>query len=185
MYSWGGGVALSFESRAYQIGYFIAVAVALGYGIGMIALARRPQLKPVGLVGLATTPAAARWFGLAFVLPALIGLSIAFIFRPMSDAGAQALFAIAYWAAPCAYAGCLLLARTCSNRPVKRAILAGSAPIFTASPAGDRWWNGSTWVSTTAAAPEGAQHSPDGNYWWTGSAWLPMPPIPRRLSRDS
>jgi hypothetical protein len=185
MYSWGGGVALSFESPAYQIGYFIAVAVTLAYGIGMIALVRRPQIKPVVSVGLTTTPAAARWFGLAFALPALIGLSIAFIFRPMSDAGAQALFAIAYWAAPCAYAGCLLLARTCSNRPVKRAILAGSAPIFTASPAGDWWWNGSTWVSTIAAAPEGAQHSPDGNYWWTGSAWLAMPPIPRRLSRES
>jgi hypothetical protein len=175
--SWLGGGPLAFESRAYQIGYFSAVALALAYGFAMIALARRPNFKPVIRVGFTTTPAAARWYGLAFVATAVLGLSVGFFLRPESAAAwDQARFAIAYWAAPCAYAACLVLARTRSNRDAKQAIVSGLAPIFTTSPGGAWWWNGSAWVSATDAAPTSALRSPDGNYWWSGNAWLAMPP---------
>jgi hypothetical protein len=181
MFSWVGGAALPFESRAYKVGYFAAVAVALTYGVTIIAFARRPKVKPVGRVGFTATPAATRWYGLAFVAAALLGLSIAFFLRPASAAAwDQARFAIAYWAAPCTYAACLAVARTRSNGAVKRAIVGGYAPIFTTSGVGGWWWDGSTWVNAIDAAPGSALRSPDGNYWWTGDAWLAMPPHRRR-----
>ena len=82
IFSWVGGASLPYLSRAYQIGYFSAVAIALAYGVAIIVFARRPKVKPVVRVGLSTTPAARRWYGLAFVAPALLGLSIASSFTP-------------------------------------------------------------------------------------------------------
>lgn len=177
IFSWMGGASLPYLSRAYQIGYFSAVAIALAYGVAIIVFARRPKVKPVVRVGLSTTPAARRWYGLAFMAPALLGLSIAFFLHPVSDsAWDQARFTITYWAAPFAYAACLSAARMRSNSAVKRAIVGGFAPMFTTSSVGGWWWDGSAWVNATDAAPPNALRSPDGNYWWTGHVWLAMPP---------
>lgn len=181
MASWVGGAAQAYEPRAYQVVYFTAVAIAVAYGVTAIGLAGRRRLKPVIWAGLTSTPAASRWYGLAFVAPALLGLSIALFFYPLSDAGwVQARFALAYWAAPGTYAACLLLARALSNAAVREAIVGGFAPMYFTSPVGGWWWNESTWVNSADAAPEGALRSPDGNYWWTGDAWLAMPPRRRR-----
>jgi hypothetical protein len=99
------------------------------------------------------------------------------LFYPLYDAGwVQARFAIAYWAAPCAYAACLLLARASSNAAVRETIASGFAPSYSTSAVGGWWWNESMWVNSADAAPESALRSPDGTYWWTGDAWMAMPP---------
>ena len=68
------GLALRrwFMNRAYQVGYYIAVVVAVSYGVATIVFARRRELKPVVRVGFTTNPGAARWYGLAYVVPAVL-----------------------------------------------------------------------------------------------------------------
>lgn len=161
--------------------YISAAILAPAYGIAIIMSARGPHLKPVWLFpGIAETPAAKVWYGLAFVIPGAIGWGLALAIRP-SPATAYLLF---LWVlAPISFAGCLDLARAYSNRSVKRAIIGGLAPSFYISADGRWWWNGDTWLSVAAAVPEGALRSPDGNYWWAGSFWFPMPPRARPEGR--
>ena len=178
MFSWFGAAAMVYEPRSYQVGYYIAVVVAVSYGVATIVFARRRELKPVVRVGFTTNPGAARWYGLAYVVPALLGLSVALFLYPRSAAPwDQARFTIAFWAAPTAYGVFLMVARMRSNRAVRQAIVTGVAPSFATSPVGGCWWwDGTAWVNAHDAAPNSALRSPDGNYWWTGSAWFAMPP---------
>jgi hypothetical protein len=158
--------------------YISAAILAPAYGIAIIISARGPHLKPVWLFpGIAETPTAKVWYGLAFVIPGAIVWGLALAIRPTTPATAYLLFL--WFLAPVSFAGCLDLARAYSNRSAKRAIIAGLAPSFYISADGRWWWNGDTWLSVAAAAPEGALRSPDGNYWWAGSFWFPMPPQAR------
>ncbi len=182
------------------VGTDVAVTVlAAGYGLALIARAggshRRPRTAL--MAGLVATPAATRWFGLAFVIPAALSWGIAFTLHPTSTAD-QSL-ALVWLVAPASYAVLLVLARRTSNGGVKRAVLSGVAPTFVMSRdrgwwlKGDTWvratesvwWNGQSWVHGSAEVPANALRSPDGNYWWTGSTWCAMPPLERRAQRGA
>jgi hypothetical protein len=141
------------------------------------------------LAGLTSTPIAARWYGLAFLLPQAIVWAIAIVVRVTSielrrDPVEVVIFVSGPIAVLLAFSVCIVLAHQAANRPIKQAILAGRAPYyFTAAglPAG-QWWDGESWRSIAESAPQDALRSPDGHYWWTGGYWIPMPPD--RPSKD-
>jgi hypothetical protein len=180
----GAEVGAGFPAALYISGVILYIGAAIlapAYGIAIIISARSPHLKPVWLFpGIAETPTAKVWYGLAFVIPGAIVWGVALAIRPTPATA----YLLALWLlAPVSFAGCLDLARAYSNRSVKRAIIAGLAPSFYISADGRWWWNGDTWLSVAAAVPEGAFRSPDGNYWWAGSFWFPMPPRARPEGR--
>ncbi|HXC77430.1 MAG TPA: permease prefix domain 1-containing protein, partial [Candidatus Acidoferrum sp.] len=108
--------------------YISAAILAPAYGIAIIISARGPHLKPVWLFpGIAETPTAKVWYGLAFVIPGAIGWGLALAIRPTPSTA----YLLALWLlTPVSFAGCLDLARAYSNRSVKRAIIAGLVPSF-------------------------------------------------------
>jgi hypothetical protein len=163
----------SADPPALRIAFLPSVAIALATGFATIVMARAWPLNPVPFGAFTATPAARRWFGLAAGSPGAVGLGFMLVFQPAPAAGYGLVsvgLALTIWF------GCLQLARTSSNRPVKQAILAGAAQSYYVSTDGNWWWDGSAWVSSTFGPPEGAVRSPDGNYWWTGHSWIAMPP---------
>jgi hypothetical protein len=131
--------------------------------------------------GLGGSPAAKVWLGLAYVLPLAGSLVANWTLRgtgPISTFATSPLFSLAGLLGPVAFVICLVLARVCSLRAVKHAILTGRAPCFTISSDQAWWWDGEVWTNVADTAPEWALRSPDTNYWWTGQDWCPLPPRP-------
>jgi hypothetical protein len=165
----------------------IALSVLLlglfGYGVAVLVTSRTGnRLTP--LTYFTATQSARLWFGLAIVLPVLIGIALAALLPP--SFGLSALYNPLVFVAPYPIGlGCLLLAYLTSSRPTKAAVVAGTAPSFMTSSDGLWWWDGSRWLPTLGVSPENALRSADGNYWWSGSRWFAMPPWPPKISRRS
>jgi hypothetical protein len=189
----GLSTAVAYLGAAIVAGYVIAGFLAVAYGAALTVMARGRHPKPTSPVaGFTATPAAKRWYGVAFIIPPALAWGVSFMFHPTSAATEN--LALLWLAAPGTFVVCMLFARAYSNRDVKRAILTGAAPGYVMSPdrgwrrkgdswasVNDRvWWNGYAWVRAAAEVPDDALRSPDGNYWWTGSFWCPMPPLPKR-----
>jgi hypothetical protein len=164
----------------------IAAILGVGYGALMIATARRPTLKPVWFFpGFASTSAAARWYGLAFVLAQGAAWGVAIVVHVMfGDLRPESVPMIPFGplSVLLAFTACMVLARRAANRPIKRAILTGLAPSYVLAQGQPYWWDGEHWQSLESTVPESSLRSPDGHYWWTGSDWFRMPP--NRRSED-
>jgi hypothetical protein len=164
----------------------VICAGGVGYGLAIIATARRPRVRLMMRDwGLAGSPAAKVWFGLAYVLPLAGSLAAGRVLLsaflgagPFSEVATAPLSWLLHLVGPAAFALCLILARVCSRRPIKNAILDGRAPSFKISNDRAWWWDGAAWAHVSIAAPESALRSPDTNYWWTGKDWIPLPPRP-------
>ncbi|MGD1035122.1 MAG: hypothetical protein ABR977_11900 [Candidatus Dormibacteria bacterium] len=160
--------------------YVVVCIAGAGYGLAVIATARRPRVRlMLREWGLGASPVARMWFGLAYVLPLAVSLGARLVLgRPgaLPTGTATALPWLAPLLGAAAFAICLITANLCSLRPVKRAILDGRAPSFRISEDASSWWDGEAWASIFVSAPESALRSPDGNHWWAGRGWLPLPP---------
>jgi hypothetical protein len=160
----------------------LVICVAgVGYELAVIATAGRPRVRlTMRDWGLGGSPAAKVWLGLAYLLPLAASLVAdrVFLAAPLAGAVFSPLSWLVRWLGPAAFAICLILARVCSLRAVKHAILNGRAPSFRISSDEAWWWDGQAWTNVSDAAPETALHSPDDNYWWTGQDWIPLPPRP-------
>ena len=186
VYSVAGGIVASVPGMPWPaaLPFLVICAVGVGYGVAVIATAGRPRVRLVMRDwGLGGSTAAKVWLGLAYILPLAGSFVAGWMLRP---AGPLWAVATTQWSSlvgllgPAAFVTCLILARVCSLRAVKKAILDGGTPSFTVSSDGAWWWDGEAWASVSAAVPEGALRSPDTNYWWTGQDWLPLPPRPSR-----
>ena len=158
----------------------IAAVLGAGYGILMIATARQPLLKPVWFFpGLASTPSAARWYGLAYVLAQCAAWGSAIVvhltFGDVRSESEILLLLLGPLTVLLAFTACILLARRAANRPLEQAIQAGMAPSYVLAGL-QYWWDGEHWQSLASSVPESALRSPDGHYWWTGHDWFRMPP---------
>jgi hypothetical protein len=164
--------------------FLVICAAGVGYGLAVIATARRPRVRLMMRDwGLGDSPAARVWFGFAYVLPLAASLGAGWVLgpaAPLSTAATPQLSWLTGLLGLAAFVVCLILARVCSLQPVKRAILDGRAPSFEISGDAASWWDGEAWASVLVSAPETALRSPDGNYWWAGQGWLPLPPRPGR-----
>lgn len=186
VYSVAGGTLTSVPGMPWpaDLPYLVICAGGAGYGLAVIATAGRTGVRLMMRDwGLGGSPAAKVWFGLAYVLPLAGSFVAGWVLRvagPSSTVATMPLSTLVGLLGPAAFVICLILARVCSLRPVKRAILDGRAPSFSIS--GDRawWWDGDAWASVFVSAPQSAQRSPDDNYWWAGQGWLPLPPRPWR-----
>ena len=161
----------------------VICAVGVGYGLVIIATARLPRMRLVMRDwGLGDSPAAKVWLGLAYILPLagsfVAGWTLRAAGQLSSPLASSPLISYVGLFGPVAFAICLILARVCSLRAVKQAILHGRAPSFTVSSDGAWWWDGEAWTNVADATPESALRSPDTNYWWTGQEWIPLPPRP-------
>jgi len=164
--------------------FLVICAGGVGYGLAVIATAGRPRVRLMMRDwGLSHSPAAKVWFGLAYVLPLTGSFVAGWVLRaagPSSALATTPLSTLVGLLGPAAFVVCLILARVCSLRPLKRAILDGRAPTFKVSSDVAWWWDGDAWASVFVSAPQSAQRSPDDNYWWAGQGWLPLPPRPWR-----
>ncbi len=164
--------------------YLVICAGGVGYGLAVIATAGRPRVRLLMRDwGLSGSLAARVWFGLACILPLAASLLAGWMLRlagPLSTLATTPLAWLVGLLGPAAFVICLIVARVCSLRPVKRPIFEGRAPAFQISADVSSWWDGEAWASILVCAPESALRSPDGNYWWAGEGWLPLPPRPRR-----
>jgi hypothetical protein len=158
---------------AWQVLYAIMSAAGVGFGIAILATARRDRRTRIW--------DRAWWAGST---PAALSLGLALVL------GLGASYAAAYWAPSTLHSGafmllwmspmlvvCLgfLLAFLLANRDAKQAIKAGKATRYWLSPDKRWWWDGVTWVSVSAGAPADAIRAPGGNYWWAGNDWCPWP----------
>lgn len=185
VYSVAGGTLTSVPGVPLPatLPYLVICAVGVGYGLAVIATAARPRVRLLMRDwGLGGSPAARVWFGLACMLPLAASVVSGWVLRaagPFSTLATTPLSWLVGLLGPAVFVICLVLARVCSLRPVKRAILGGRAPSFEISADLASWWDGEAWASIFVCAPESALRSPDGNYWWAGEGWLPLPPRPR------
>ena len=121
--------------------------LAFGYGITVILTSgRRGGVVPAWL-GLNVNPGARAWFGLAIVLPLLIGGLGACSSEPGPSARSQILFTVFFFAPAVIAAGCVLLSRACSYREIKKAIVSCVAPSYVMSHDHFWWWDGAQWAS--------------------------------------
>jgi hypothetical protein len=176
------------DTRPFSI-FFVGIAgLAFAYGITVILMSGRRRGVVPSWLGLNVNRNARAWFGLAIVIPLVIGGVGALSFSPPSDpptTQGQLLFTVFFFAPAVIAAGCVVLSRACSYRPIKKAIVSGAAPSYVVSPDHCWWWDGAQWARASAAAPSHALRSPDGNYWWTGRDWCALPPFAWRAPRGS
>jgi hypothetical protein len=176
------------DLRPFSI-FFVGIAsLGFAYGIAVMLTAGRQRGVMPAWLGLNVNPEARAWFGLAIVIPLVIGGVGAFFVWPpgfQTTDRYQLMFTIFFFAPAVVAAGCVLRSRMCSYRDAKEAIVSGAAPSYVMSHDRIWWWDGAQWASTAAAAPSQALRSPDGNYWWTGRDWCALPALPWRVSRAS
>jgi hypothetical protein len=169
--------------------FFVGIAgLAFAYGTTVILTSGRRRGVVPAWLGLNVNRDARAWFGLAIVIPLVIGGVGAVYFSlpssPPTTEG-QLLFTVFFFAPAVIAAGCVLLSRGFSYRDIKKAILSGAAPSYVMSHDHFWWWDGAQWASASAAAPSQALRSPDGNYWWTGRDWCALPPFAWRAPKGS
>ena len=174
------------DVRPFAIFFTSIAGLAFAYGIAVILTFRRRGrgLVPAWL-GLNVNPGARAWFGLAIILPLMIGGVGALYFEPGPSPRSQILFTAFYFAPAVIAAGCVLASRACSYRAIKETIVSGKAPIYLMTHDHFWWWDGVQWASTALVAPPQAVQSPDGNYWWTGRDWCALPTFPWSTSRTA
>ena len=174
------------DLRPFAIFLSSIAGLAFAYGIAVVLTSRR---RGRGLVpawqGLNVNPGARAWFGLAIILPLMIGGVGVLFFEPESSARSQILFTVFFFAPSVIAAGCVLLSRAWSYREIKKTIVSCVAPSYVMSHDHFWWWDGTQWASASAVAPSQALRSPDGNYWWTGRDWCALPPFPWRTPKES
>jgi len=174
------------DLRPFAIFFTSIAGLAFAYGIAVILTFRRRGrgLVPAWL-GLNVNPGARAWFGLAIILPLMIGGVGALYFETGPSPRSQILFTAFYFAPAVIAAGCVLASHACSYRAIKETIVSGNAPIYLMTHDHFWWWDGVQWASTALVAPPQAVQSPDGNYWWTGRDWCALPTFPWRTSQTA
>jgi hypothetical protein len=176
------------DLRPFSI-FFVGIAsLAFAYGITVILTSGRRRGVAPAWLGLNVNRNARAWFGLAIVIPPVIGGVGALYFSPPGyppTTQGQLLFTVFFFAPAVIAAGCVLLSRACSYREIKKVIVSGAAPSYVMSRDHRWWWDGAQWASASAAAPSQALRSPDRNYWWTGRDWCALPPVAWRAPRGS
>jgi hypothetical protein len=181
--SWAPGlfVLLPGMSDPLVIPYLLITAIAVGLGITVLATAStRHRASFWSGAWWGANSASAVWIGTALLVGTACSYAVGYAMREASLAHRALPFAgLLFCVTPAATLVCVLMARSFSNREVRRTVRAGLAPTYWISPDFNSWWDGAQWVSVEAAAPEAALRSPDRNWWWTGRQWLALPPRPR------
>ena len=113
----------------------VICAVGVGYGLVIIATARLPRMRLVMRDwGLGDSPAAKVWLGLAYILPLagsfVAGWTLHAAGQLSSPLASSPLISYVGLFGPVAFAICLILARVCSLRAVKQAILPRPSPLL-------------------------------------------------------